>query len=62
MKIGKNLRNIEFQKLKMNYLYFRCTTCGEYIYKGRKFNSRKEDVDDMNHLGLRIYRFYIKVR
>ena len=24
-------------------------------------NSRKEDVDDMNHLGLRIYRFYIKV-
>jgi len=38
----------------------RCTTCGEYIYKGRKFNSRKEDVDDMNHLGLRIYRFYIK--
>merc|ERR1711994_602868 len=38
----------------------RCTTCREYIYKGRKFNSRKEDVDDMNHLGLRIYRFYIK--
>jgi hypothetical protein len=38
----------------------RCTTCGEYIYKGRKFNSRKEDVDDMNHLGLRIFRFYIK--
>ena len=35
----------------------RCTTCGEYIYKGRKFNSRKEDVDDMNHLGLRIYRY-----
>merc|ERR1711881_640968 len=38
----------------------RCTTCGEYIYKGRKFNARKEDVDDMNYLGLRIYRFYIK--
>ena len=33
---------------------------GEYIYKGRKFNARKEDVDDMNHLGLRIYRFYIR--
>lgn len=26
----------------------------------RKFNARKEDVDNMNHLGLRIYRFYIK--
>ena len=38
----------------------RCITCGEYIDKGRKFNARKEDVDNMNHLGLRIYRFYIK--
>lgn len=38
----------------------RCTTCGEYIYKGRKFNARKEDVDDMSYIGLRIYRFYIK--
>ena len=48
--------------LTLTCLIDRCTTCGEYIYKGRKFNSRKEDVDDMNHLGLRIYRFYIKVR
>ena len=21
--------------------YFRCKTCGEYIYKGRKFNARQ---------------------
>ena len=26
---------------------------------GRKFNARKEDVDDMNYLGLRIYRLII---
>jgi len=38
----------------------RCTTCGEYIYKGRKFNSRMETVQNENYLGLRIYRFYIR--
>jgi len=38
----------------------RCNTCGEYIYKGKKFNSRKENVDDDDYLGLRIFRFYIK--
>ena len=53
-------RNKTFTIRLMAPCNMRCTTCGEYIYKGRKFNSRKEDVDDMNHLGLRIYRFYIK--
>ncbi|XP_063405343.1 splicing factor YJU2-like [Mytilus trossulus] len=38
----------------------RCDTCGVYIYKGKKFNSRKEDVEDETFLGLRIFRFYIK--
>lgn len=38
----------------------RCVTCGEYIYKGKKFNARKEDVIDQTYLGIRIYRFYIK--
>lgn len=38
----------------------RCVTCGEYIYKGKKFNARKEDVDNETYLGIRIYRFYIK--
>ena len=38
----------------------RCTTCGEYIYKGKKFNARKETVWDQEYLGIRIYRFYIR--
>jgi hypothetical protein len=37
----------------------RCNTCGEYIYKGRKFNARKETVPE-EYLGIRIFRFYIR--
>lgn len=57
---SKVARNKTFTIRLMAPCNMRCITCGEYIYKGRKFNSRKEDVDDMNHLGLRIYRFYVK--
>lgn len=42
-------------------MIYRCKTCGEYIYKGKKFNARKEDVEGEDYLGIRIYRFYIKV-
>lgn len=38
----------------------RCSTCGEYIYKGKKFNARKETVLTETYLGLEIYRFYIR--
>ncbi|XP_042198651.1 splicing factor YJU2 isoform X2 [Callorhinchus milii] len=38
----------------------RCKTCGEYIYKGKKFNARKETVQNETYLGLPIFRFYIK--
>ncbi|KAL1891543.1 Pre-mRNA-splicing factor cwf16 [Sporothrix stenoceras] len=38
----------------------RCTRCGEYIYKGRKFNARKETPLDEKYLGIQVYRFYIR--
>jgi len=37
----------------------KCTACGEYIYKGRKFNARKETTDE-KYLAIPIYRFYIR--
>ncbi|MCJ1473518.1 hypothetical protein MMC13_002169 [Lambiella insularis] len=37
----------------------KCVPCGEYIYKGRKFNARKETTDE-KYLSIPIYRFYIR--
>ncbi|KAJ9629921.1 Pre-mRNA-splicing factor cwf16 [Taxawa tesnikishii (nom. ined.)] len=37
----------------------KCTSCGEYIYKGRKFNARKETTDE-KYYAITIFRFYIK--
>lgn len=37
----------------------KCTQCGEFIYKGRKFNARKETTDE-KYLSISIYRFYIR--
>ncbi|KAL0943883.1 uncharacterized protein CTRU02_201770 [Colletotrichum truncatum] len=38
----------------------KCTTCGEYIYKGRKFNSRKETRVEERYLNIQIHNFHIR--
>ena len=53
-------RNRQFTVRLMVPCNIKCLTCAEYIAKGKKFNARKEDVEDMTYLGVRIYRFYIK--
>ena len=37
----------------------KCNPCGEYIYKGKKFNARKETTEE-KYLNIVIYRFYIR--
>ena len=39
-----------------------CSNCGEFLYRGRKYNSKKEAVQgpDGRYLGIQRWRFYIK--
>lgn len=41
-------------------LFMQCKICNEYIYKGKKFNARKENIEGYDYLNIYIYRFYIK--
>ncbi|RNA26106.1 coiled-coil domain-containing 94 [Brachionus plicatilis] len=56
----KREKNRQFTIRLMAPFNMRCTTCGEYIYRGKKFNARKEDVIGKTYLGIQVYRFYIK--
>lgn len=38
----------------------KCLTCGEFIYRGRKFNSRKVTDQSQRYLNIQIYAFHIK--
>jgi hypothetical protein len=44
----------------MSPFSMRCTSCGEYLPRGRKFNARKETPPDEKYLAIQIFRFYIR--
>ena len=37
-----------------------CTQCGDFVYKGKKFNARKEHVAGDDYLGIKRWRFYFR--
>ena len=50
----------QIQSRIMMPMSVQCTQCGEFVYKGKKFNARKEHVAGADYLGIKRWRFYFR--
>lgn len=53
-------KGVTFTVRLMSPFSMQCLSCGEFIYKGRKFNARKELVRGQDYLGIKLHRFNIR--
>jgi hypothetical protein len=57
---GPKSEAAKFQTVRLMAPFsMKCDKCGEFIYKGRKFNARKEATDE-KYFNITIIRFYIR--
>jgi len=54
-------KNEQYKVRMMVPMSIRCLTCGEFIYKGKKFNARKETVQNEEYLVLKYLGFMSNV-
>jgi len=57
---AKGRKNHQFVQRVMAPFNMQCNTCHEYVYKGKKFNMRRETAEGEFYLGLKIFRFYFR--
>lgn len=62
-KLGRN-KGPKSDKLPtvrlMTPMSMRCTRCGTFIPKSKKFNARKQTIDGETYLGIQIFRFFFR--
>lgn len=56
----KRIKNKLTEVTNMLPFSLRCSSCGEYMYIGKKFNMKKEMVAGGDYLGIKVFRFYMK--